>query len=327
MNGKLVTPLYTFGDETEPPPPTPEQSASSEDGTAQVTFRVDLRKVERALREQRALRSTVRRAHRARGAEVGVRRRRSRTAHLGLRHAPPRLATGAHRPGQRWHLRGDRRDPDRVYPPRTRPRALRARRPLAVWARSLDLSTFPELTSSQRLQDAIYRLSLEELRQLVREDGALSAGAKWPGVWTRDVSLSAILSLALVAPDATRRSLMAKVDSAGRIIQDTGTGGSWPVSSDRMVWALAAWELYAATGDRDWLRQSYDIIRRSAEADLHAVRDPATGLFNGESSFEDWREQSYPRWMQPADIYTSQNLGTNAVHYAAYRVLGDMPAR
>jgi len=115
---------------------------------------------------------------------------------------------------------------------------------------------------------------------LVRDDGALSAGAKWGGVWTRDVSLSAILSLALVAPDATRRSLLAKVDSSGRIIQDTGTGGSWPVSSDRMVWALAAWELYAATGDGDWLRQSYDIIRRSADADLHAVRDPATGLFS-----------------------------------------------
>jgi hypothetical protein len=78
------------------------------------------------------------------------------------------------------------------------------------------------------------------------------------------------------------------------------------------------------TGDREWLRRAYDITRRSAEADLHAVRDPQTGLFNGESSFMDWREQSYPRWMQPADIYRSQNLGTNAVHYGAYRVLAKM---
>ena len=28
--------------------------------------------------------------------------------------------------------------------------------------------------------------------------------------------------------------------------------------------------------------------------------------------------------MQPADIYRSQNLGTNAIHYAAYRVLAEM---
>jgi hypothetical protein len=136
--------------------------------------------------------------------------------------------------------------------------------------------------------------------------------------------VASLLSLALVAPDAVRTSLLAKVDSAGRIIQDTGTGGSWPVSTDRVVWALAAWELYAATGDRAWLRQAYDVTRRSAEADLHAARDTTTGLFRGESSFLDWREQSYPRWMQPADIYQGQALGTNAAHLGAYRALARM---
>ena len=48
--GRLVTRIYRFGDETEPPPPTPEESASSEEGIAQVTFRVDLRRVQRSLR-------------------------------------------------------------------------------------------------------------------------------------------------------------------------------------------------------------------------------------------------------------------------------------
>ena len=317
VNGKLVTRLYTFGDETEPPPPTPEQSASSEDGTAQVTFRVDLRKVKQALRET---------GHYDPPLGARIERGGLKSVYVVGDPAPLTWDYGALHPGSPLELTDP--DSDGVFTGTvaiptdyTRPRLADGR---AIWARSMDLSAFPALTSSQRLQDAVYQLSLEELRQLVRADGALSAGAKWPGVWTRDVSLSVILSLALVAPDATRRSLMAKVDSAGRIIQDTGTGGSWPVSSDRMVWSLAAWELYAATGDRDWLRQSYDIIKRSAEADLHAVRDPATGLFNGESSFEDWREQSYPRWMQPADIYRSQNLGTNAIHFAAYRVLGDM---
>jgi hypothetical protein len=167
-------------------------------------------------------------------------------------------------------------------------------------------------------------MSLEELRQLVRDDGALAAGAKWPGVWTRDVSFASVLALAMVAPDAVRTSLLAKVDSEGRIIQDTGTGGSWPISSDRMAWALAAWEVYAATGDRAWLRQSYGIIRKSAGADAHAVLDPRTGLVRGETSFMDWREQSYPRWMEPADIAASSAVGTNAIHYGTYRILGQM---
>ncbi|HUF65910.1 MAG TPA: hypothetical protein VMM17_08030, partial [Gemmatimonadaceae bacterium] len=105
---------------------------------------------------------------------------------------------------------------------------------------------------------------------------------------------------------------------------DTGTGGSWPVSTDRMTWALAAWELYAVTGDRDWLRRAYDVTSRSAEADLHAIFDPVTGLAMGETSFMDWREQSYPRWMEPRDIARSAGVGTNAVHYATYGILANM---
>ncbi len=315
--GRLVTTLYQFGVESHPSPPTPEESASSEDGIAQVTFRVDLRQVLRSLQEKGYY-----------DPPLGARICRGELAHVYVMGDPEPLTWSyeALRPGSALELTDS--DGDGIYegtvPIATEYARPRTRDGRALWARKVDLTGFPTLTSSQRLQDAVYRLSLEELTQLVREDGALSAGAKWPGVWTRDVSLSTILSLAIVAPDAARRSLLAKVDSSGRIIQDTGTGGSWPVSSDRMVWALAAWEIYAATGDRAWLRQSYDITRRSAEADLHAVRDTETGLFNGESSFLDWREQSYPRWMQPADIYRSQNLGTNAVHYAAYRVLANM---
>ena len=91
-----------------------------------------------------------------------------------------------------------------------------------------------------------------------------------------------------------------------------------------MAWALAAWEVYCVTGERSWLRTAYDIIRRSAEADLLTAYDSETGLFRGESSFLDWRDQSYPRWMDPKDIYQSQALGTNAIHYATYRILAEM---
>ena len=71
----------------------------------------------------------------------------------------------------------------------------------------------------------------------------------------------------------------------------------------------------------------YPIVRQSAQDDEQNARDPATGLMRGESSFLDWREQTYPRWMQPADIYQSENLGTNAVHYQARVVLAQMAVR
>ncbi|MGE5353244.1 MAG: glycogen debranching protein [Acidobacteriota bacterium] len=194
---------------------------------------------------------------------------------------------------------------------------------LKSWKLSKDISRFPSYNSPDILVDALYNKALEEMLQDVREDGAFMAGAQWTGVWTRDISYSILLSMAIVNPDASKTSLMAKVKN-GIIIQDTGTGGAWPVSSDRMTWALAAWEVYKTTGDKDWLKSSFDIIKRASESDLKNVFDTSTGLFMGESSFLDWREQTYPMWMDPKDIYKSKNLGTNMVHYETYCILSEM---
>lgn len=191
------------------------------------------------------------------------------------------------------------------------------------WKLTEDISKYPQYQSGQLLVDALYTLSLEELKKDIRKDTTFMAGAKWDGVWTRDISYSIVLAMASIEPEISQRSLMRKVKN-GKIIQDTGSGGSWPVSTDRMTWALAAWEVYKVTGDQDWLKTAFDIIRKSAEDDLKTIVSPATGLFRGESSFLDWRKQTYPLWMEPMDIYVSQNLGTNAVHYQTYRILADM---
>ncbi len=191
------------------------------------------------------------------------------------------------------------------------------------WKLHADLSAFPALHSNSPLIDAIYNLSLEELTQDISKEGTFDAGALWPGVWTRDTSYSTLLSLAAIDPRTAEKSLLRKV-KRGRIVQDTGTGGSWPVSSDRVCWALAAWEVYLVTGDRQWLEQSATVIKNSIRDDEQVVIDPATGLAHGETSFLDWREQTYPRWMQPADIYSGKALSTNAVYYRVYRILGAM---
>jgi hypothetical protein len=174
------------------------------------------------------------------------------------------------------------------------------------------------------LADALYNLALEEARRAVEPDGTLRTGKEWGGVWTRDVSYSIILAQATLQPQVAMTSLLRKVTPEGRIIQDTGTGGAYPCSTDRMIWAVAAWEIYKVTGDEAWLRKVYPIVQQSIADDRRNAYDPATGLVRGESSFLDWREQTYPRWMQPVDIYQSENLGTNAVHFQANTVLAQM---
>jgi hypothetical protein len=192
-----------------------------------------------------------------------------------------------------------------------------------VWKLTADLSDYPRFQSDQRIADALYNLSLEEMVKDIRPDSTFMAGAKWNGVWTRDISYSIALSLALLEPETAKKSLLKKVKNK-RIIQDTGTGGSWPVSTDRTTWALAAWELYKVTGDREWLSMAYEIIRNSTSDDQMVASDRITGLMYGESSFLDWREQTYPKWMGPVDIYESKNLGTNAVHFQTYIILSEM---
>ena len=188
------------------------------------------------------------------------------------------------------------------------------------WLLSSDISDYPSYYSQQVLVDALYNLSLEEVKWNIEADQTFRTGEKWEGVWTRDVSYSILLGLGLLEPEISKNSLRRKVKS-GRIVQDTGTGGAYPVSSDRVVWALAAYEVYQVTGDQEWLAEIYPILKQSLQDDMKNVYDPPTGLVKGESSFLDWREQTYPHWMQPADIYESLTLGTCAVHYQANSIL------
>ncbi|MNS19808.1 Bacterial alpha-L-rhamnosidase [compost metagenome] len=191
------------------------------------------------------------------------------------------------------------------------------------WKLKRNISAFPQYQASSPIENAMYNLSLDEMENAIEADSTLRTGKEWAGVWTRDVSYSIILSMAILQPKVAEYSLLRKVKN-DRIIQDTGTGGAYPVSTDRMIWAVAAWEIYKTTGDKNWLSKAYSIIKNSIEDDWKNAYDPKTGLVKGESSFLDWREQEYPKWMQPADIYESECLGTNVVHFQANKVFAEM---
>ncbi len=192
-----------------------------------------------------------------------------------------------------------------------------------TWKRKNDLSAYPKLTTGNRLHEAIFNMGLDEMVNNVEPDTTLRTGKEWAGVWTRDVSYSIILSMASLQPEASMISLMKKVNKNGQIIQDTGSGGAWPISTDRMVWVLAAYEIYKVTGDRKWLETVYPIALRSLEKDSKTVMSER-GLVKGETSFIDWREQSYPRWMQTADISQSEAMGTNVMYAAALEATSRM---
>lgn len=190
------------------------------------------------------------------------------------------------------------------------------------WTLRNDISRYPRLRSDNRLHNAVYTMALDEMINAVEPDTTLRTGREWAGVWTRDVSYSILLSMAYMQPEAARISLEHKITSDGRIVQDTGSGGAWPISSDRLIWLPAALEIYRVTGDRDWARRAYAVGEKTLADDAATVRT-SDGRVRGETSFIDWREQSYPRWMQTADIYSSQASGTSVVAAMAHDAMAE----
>ncbi len=170
---------------------------------------------------------------------------------------------------------------------------------------------------------AAYDLAVQEYLENRGHEGVLLTGASWGrSVWTRDVAYAALLGIDLADPEICLSSLKARV-SHGEVMQDTGTGGAWPISTDRVVWGIAAWELYLLTGNREWLKWIAAILDKTCLHDI-LVADDMAGVVRGESSFLDWRSQSYPEWMTPADIGESCSLSTMALHARVREILSNV---
>lgn len=191
------------------------------------------------------------------------------------------------------------------------------------WLQNVLTNNYPQFNCDIMGSNTIYNLSLEELTNLWNKDNYWQANANQPTAKTHNLGYSSLLSLALIDPQAAQNSLMKRV-SQGRIIQDDGTGGSWPVTTDRAVWVLGAWEVYLTTGDKDWLKQSYEVVRHSLSQDEAMIYDHTTGLVYGEASLPYCRKEVYPAWMQPADIAQSECLSNNALFFRANEIASRM---
>jgi hypothetical protein len=161
-------------------------------------------------------------------------------------------------------------------------------------------------------------------------------GLKWPYVWTRDLSYSIDLGLWRFDPERSRNGLKFKlsdvrVPSAPQgpaskqyvVMQDTGSGGSWPISTDRVVWFLGARHLL---NDQAFAGDVYKALLDTLAQDRQYVFDATTGLYRGETSFLDWREQTYPAWTANNVVAIGQSfsLSTNVLHYQALQLAATM---
>ena len=204
-------------------------------------------------------------------------------------------------------------------------------------------ASVPTVRSGNLAFDALFALAGAEMKlDSVAEikDGNYNGGAaiacdcfetgeKWHYVWTRDLSYAADLGLAMLDPLRVMHSLDFKLSGYRpggvdglQIIQDTGSGGSWPVSTDRVTWAFGAEEALKtlpAAERKAFAARALRALVNTIENDRLAAFDTADGLYTGEQSFLDWRDQSYAAWITSdiASLATSKALSTNVGHYKA----------
>lgn len=174
---------------------------------------------------------------------------------------------------------------------------------------------FPALYTGQKLIDALYNMSAQDVKKGKRGGAFASSG--------NQASLAIMLSLASLDPEGSKATLRRMV-SGGKLRRDYATPYSWPITAGDVAWAMAAWETFVVTGDRQWLRWAYQVLSRTVDADVAVSRDPATRLMHGGLSYQFAQTQSYPAWMQPKDIFETQSLTVNVLYCRALEILNDM---
>nr|WP_233523558.1 Six-hairpin glycosidase-like protein [Dyella solisilvae] len=191
------------------------------------------------------------------------------------------------------------------------------------------------------LFDGLFAMAQDDLRQdsvaAIRDDAydhgqsipceCFATGEKWPYVWTRDLSYAVDLALWRLDPERARQSLRFKLSEVREpsatqglyVMQDTGSGGSWPISTDRIVWFLGARHLH---DDPHFADETWRALQDTLAQDRQYTFDAQLGLYRGETSFLDWREQSYPAWTAKdvSFIGESYALSTNVLHYQALQL-------
>lgn len=173
-----------------------------------------------------------------------------------------------------------------------------------TWNQVKNTSDMPQFKAPNTpLAEAVYNLSMEEtvINKFESEFGtAFYTGETWRKVWTRDTAMACEFSLAAIYPEISLNCAKEKVvhfDGFKVFEEDTGTGGSYPVSTDKIITYLSVWEIYLSTGDESVLDYFYDICLANIEQDYNTVYDTESGLIKGETCGLDWRSQTYPDWM------------------------------
>jgi len=116
------------------------------------------------------------------------------------------------------------------------------------------------------------------------------------------------MTLSYLNPDISMR-LLKKLVKDGRVVgEDTDF---YPAHNDRLAWATAAWRVYLATGDREWLRYAYNVCDATFRQDQDIIFNDHNGMVQGSSSDFTPLTAALPAWMDNNEVFASYTLNNN----------------
>lgn len=176
----------------------------------------------------------------------------------------------------------------------------------------------PEFESDQPLIDALYDMSVDHISDAIDVSGRFIPTQR---NYSR-LYCSIFLSLAALKPHQSMATLRSIVDKDSIIMQREG---QWPVVSDHIGWATAAWEVYKTTGDREWLAYCRHVIEKTLNINRQVLFDQETGLVHG-AGYTSSKPLGIRRmtWMGYNDLFACMSLGNNILTANAYAILADM---
>jgi len=171
-----------------------------------------------------------------------------------------------------------------------------------------------------------YNLAINTVNINVRR-GILAAGGDYGGEWTRDISINSWNGVSLLYPEVAKKSLWSVT-----IHNDTIGHQYW----DKIIWVIAAYNHYKASGDKDFLVQAYKCADNTMNALEQTVFDSKYQLFKGPSVFNDgiagYPSPIYDSLNESSFVLDHKNtselkcLSTNCIYYGAYQSLLEMSA-
>lgn len=191
---------------------------------------------------------------------------------------------------------------------------------LTEWKIDHENPDYPTIKTHVPIIDALYNMSIGDVANaMVNKDGIKILPREANHTRT---CYPIMLSLAFLNPKEAIATLKSMVENG--TISHKHKSSLWPINTDDISWAMAAWEIYTATGDKEWLKWSYEVIKRTIIEEYEINADNFTGLIHGGGQFAFSQGQFYPSWMEHKDIYECASLSSNVFFERAFEILNDM---